>query len=220
MLSYKSICKKVLILTATVTIIVLLINWHIKNIGYENIINSNTNYKAQAAIVLGAYVSPEGVLCDMLEDRVRTAVNLYKEDKVDKILMTGDHGRTSYDEVNHMRKYAENMGVPANDIFMDHAGFSTYESMYRAKDVFCVESAIIVTQNFHLPRAIYIARTLGIKSKGVSADRQIYRGADYYEFREILARNKDFINVNILKPKPTFLGPTLSISGNGIITHD
>ncbi|MBM7855150.1 SanA protein [Desulfohalotomaculum tongense] len=216
----KGILKKLIFLVIISIILVLIIDWHVKKIGGNNIISHDDDYKAQAAIVLGAYVSPEGILCDMLKDRVQTAVELYKSGKVEKILMTGDHSKTSYDEVNHMRKYAEQLGVPTKDIFMDHAGLSTYDSMYRARDIFCVKSAVVVTQKFHLPRAVYIANSMGINAKGVIADKHIYRGADYYEIREILARNKDFINVTLLKPKPKFLGPTLSITGDGRITHD
>lgn len=129
---------------------VFVINAVIVTSGRENIVQAGSFTGAHTAIVPGAYVSPDGRLCDMLADRVSTAVDLYKQGKVEKLLMTGDHGRSSYDEVNSMRKYAEAGGVPARDIFMDHAGFSTYDSMYRAREVFRVNSAVIVTQDFHL----------------------------------------------------------------------
>ena len=156
----------------------------------------------------------------MLKDRVKTAVELYNSGKVSKLLMTGDNGRDDYDEVNYMRKYAESLGVPTEDIFMDHAGFNTYDSMYRARDVFNVESALIVTQEFHLSRALYIARSMGLDVKGVVADKHVYRGLVYNEAREILARNKAFLNVSVIKPKPKFLGPTIPITGDGRATHD
>lgn len=216
----KSIFKKTAILTVVVLLLAFGVSWHIKKVGQENTITLNDDYKAQTAIVLGAYVSPEGQLCDMLKDRLDTAVELYQKGMVDKLLLTGDHGKASYDEVNHMRQYAEQLGVPTKDIFMDHAGFNTYDSMYRSRDVFKVESAIIVTQEFHLSRAIFIARTMGIEAKGVKADKHIYPGEDYYEAREVLARNKDFVNVNLLKPEPKFLGPTIAITGDGRQTHD
>jgi SanA protein len=156
----------------------------------------------------------------MLADRVITGVLLYKEKKVDKLLMTGDHGLVDYDEVNAMRVYAESLGVPAEDIFMDHAGFNTYESMYRAKDVFQVDSALIVTQRYHLPRAVYIARAFGLNAYGVGADRQLYAGMEYYTFREALARGKAFLQVNLIRPEPRFLGAAIPIDGDGRATHD
>jgi SanA protein len=176
--------------------------------------------RSQAAIVLGAFVNPDGSLCGMLQDRVITAVELYRKGKVIKLLMTGDHGDKSYDEVNNMRIYAERMGVPTEDIFMDHAGFNTYESMYRARQVFKVESAIIVTQGFHLERALYNARKKGINAYGVAADRAAYRHVECNQLREIPARAKDFILSNITKPLPTFLGEAIPIGGDGRATHD
>ncbi|MFZ5598131.1 MAG: SanA/YdcF family protein [Bacillota bacterium] len=219
-MTIKSAIKKMIMVTTVLGVLVLGVNWHMKHTAGKNIVSPAEAPQAQAALVLGAYVLPDGSLSHMLRDRVETAVELYKNGKVDKLLMTGDHGQASYDEVNHMRRYAEEMGVPAEDIFMDHAGFSTYESMYRGRDVFKVESAIIVTQAFHLPRAVYIARSLGIEAKGVKADKHLYRGVEYNEAREVLARNKDFFNVHFLKPQPTFLGPVISITGDGRQTRD
>ena len=174
---------------------------------------------AQAAIVPGAFVFSNGQLCEMLADRVETAVDLYKNNKVKKIIMSGDHGQKDYDEVNNMRKYAEELGVPTADIFMDHAGFSTYDSMYRAKEIFQVENAVIVTQAYHLPRAVYTARSLGLAAVGVAADRHTYYGAEYYSLREIPARLKAFWQVNT-HAKPVFLGDAIPVSGDGRATHD
>lgn len=175
---------------------------------------------AQAAIVLGARVFPDGRLCDMLADRVATAVDLYKSNRVEKLIMTGDHGREDYDEVNHMRLYAEKLGVPSEDIFMDHAGFNTYDSMYRAREVFLVDSAVVVTQAFHLPRAVYAARALGLEAVGVAADRHIYAGAEYYDLREIPARLKMLFKLHLLQSKPRFLGEAIPVQGDGRLTHD
>ena len=133
--------------------------------------------------------------------------------------MSGDHGREEYDEVNIMKKYAIENGVPSENIFMDHAGFSTYESIYRAKDIFKAKKVVIVTQKYHLYRALYIANQLGLEAYGVGADPRQYVGATYRELREIIARNKDFIKC-ILKPEPTYLGDTIPVSGNGDITND
>ena len=217
---YRKIFKKIIGLALVTLMLMLIVNWHVKTSAEQHMILSNSNNDMPVAIILGAYVHPNGQLCDMLEDRVRTGVKLYQSGQVKKLLMTGDHGQISYDEVNSMRQYAEKMGVPPEDIFMDHAGFSTYDSMYRARDIFCVDSAIIVTQEFHLSRAIYIAQGMGIDAKGIKADLRPYYGIEYNEMREVLARNKDFINTNILKPQPKFLGEVLSITGDGRITHD
>ena len=133
--------------------------------------------------------------------------------------MSGDHGKENYDEVNVMKKYAIDMGVKSEDIFMDHAGFSTYESIYRAKKIFGAKKVVIVTQEFHLYRALYIANKLGIKAYGVSASLKKYSTESYLKFREIFARNKDFVNC-IFKPKPTYLGKSIPVSGDGNITND
>lgn len=173
---------------------------------------------ADCIIVLGAGVR-NGAPSPMLQDRLDTAIALYKSGAAKKLLMSGDHGQLDYDEVGVMKEYAINNGVPSEDIFMDHAGFSTYEAVYRAKEVFKVESAIIVTQEYHLYRALYIASSFGIKAHGVSADVRPYAGQLYYDLREFLARTKDFFQC-IVKPLPTYLGDALPISGNGNITND
>jgi SanA protein len=215
----KKYVKAALYIVAAALAAVVLINMTVLKTGREGILTAGSFAGCQVAIVPGAYVTPDGKLCDMLADRVGTAVDLYKSGKVDKILMTGDHGRASYDEVNSMRKFAEAEGVPTGDIFMDHAGFSTYDSMYRARDVFQVDSAVIVTQNFHLPRAVYIARQLGVDAVGISADRHIYAGAQVYGYREIPARIKAFVQVAAGWP-PKFLGPAIPVNGDGRATHD
>lgn len=170
-------------------------------------------------IVLGCGVKSDGTPSDMLYDRLKTGIDLYNKGLAPKIVMSGDHGSHQYDEVNVMKEYAKKSGVPSENIFMDHAGFSTYESIYRLKEIFGVENAIIVTQSFHLPRALYIAGSFDISASGVSADLRNYRGIKYVELREMLARNKDFISC-LIKPKPTFLGDAIPISGNGDVTND
>ncbi|RJQ26929.1 MAG: hypothetical protein C4589_09155 [Peptococcaceae bacterium] len=211
-----------LIFAVSVLIFILaatLVNLYVLTAGKKHIAAPEQLRGAQAAVVLGAYVSPDGYLCDMLKDRVDTAVELYRAGKVQKLLFTGDHGRRSYDEVNHMRRYAESLGVPAEDIFLDHAGFSTYDSMYRAKSIFRVESAVIVTQDFHLPRALYIARFLGLNAVGVAADKYRYIGVEQYYAREIPARVKDFFCV-LAGVKPHFLGDAIPVAGDARVTHD
>jgi len=133
--------------------------------------------------------------------------------------MSGDHGRKEYDEVNIMKKYAIEKGIPSENIFMDHAGFSTYESIYRVKNIFEAKKVVIVTQKYHLYRALYIANQLGLEAYGVGADPRRYVGTTYREIREILARDKDFFKC-IFKPEPTYLGDTIPVNGNGDITND
>ena len=133
--------------------------------------------------------------------------------------MSGDHGSDDYDEVNIMKSFAVDSGVPDSDIFMDHAGFSTYETIYRAKEIFEADNIIIVSQKYHLYRALYIAEKLGVKAVGISADLRTYSGQAKRDLREILARDKDFFNC-IFKPEPTYLGEKIPVSGNGNLTND
>ena len=170
------------------------------------------------AVILGAGVR-EGKPTPMLRDRLLVGIDLYKSGAVKKLIMSGDHGSTDYDEVNIMKSFAVDRGVPDEDIFMDHAGFSTYETIYRASEIFEADNIIIVSQKYHLYRALYIAEKLGIKSVGVSADLDTYRGQTKRDLREILARDKDFFKC-IFKPKPTYLGDKIPVSGNGNLTND
>lgn len=155
----------------------------------------------------------------MLEDRLLQGIELYENGASPKMLMSGDHGREHYDEVNVMKDFAADRGVASEDVFMDHAGFSTYESMYRAKEIFKAEKVLIVTQDYHLYRAIYDARALGLEAYGVASNPRSYSGQLYRDIREILARNKDFIYC-IIQPEPTYLGEAIPVQGNGNITND
>ena len=170
-------------------------------------------------VVLGCHVRSDGSLSDMLEDRLKCGVALYDLEAAPKLLTSGDHGRESYDEVDAMKRYAVEHGVPSVDVFMDHAGFSTYETIYRAKEIFGAERILIVTQEYHLYRALYIAQAMGLEAWGVSASLREYGGQRGYDIREILARNKDFV-MCIFKPEPTYLGETIPITGSGEQTHD
>lgn len=175
--------------------------------------------KADAILVLGAQVKADGRLSKMLKERVDTGIQLYKDGAADKIIMSGDHGSKDYDEVNAMKSYAIEQGVPSEDIFMDHAGFSTYDSMYRARDIFQAENIIVVTQKYHLYRAVYDAEALGLQAKGVVCDTAVYKGDSYRKFREVLARIKD-AGYTIVKPEPKFLGDVIPVNGNGDLTND
>ncbi|KAJ52655.1 vancomycin permeability regulator SanA [Clostridium tetanomorphum] len=196
------------------------IDFKVREKGKKYIVNPKDVPEAEAILVLGAYVKPDGNLCDMLQDRVEVGIDLYKNNKAKKLLFSGDHGQVNYDEVNAMKKVAEKKGVKEEDIFLDHAGFSTYESMYRAKEIFKAKKIIIVTQEYHLMRAVYIARQLGLDAYGVNSDPRNYWGISKYKTREIAARVKDYFNVNIIKSKPKYLGDAIPVNGNGIVTHD
>lgn len=174
---------------------------------------------ADCILVLGCRVYEDGTPSHMLEDRLRRGVELYNLGAAPKLLMSGDHGQLEYDEVGAMKQYALSQGVESCDVFMDHAGFSTYESLYRAKEIFGVEKVIIVTQGYHLHRALYIARVLGLEAYGVAADYRSYAGQLMRDFREILARNKDVLTT-IFLPEPTYLGEMIPISGDGDVTND
>ena len=179
----------------------------------------NQMKEADAALVLGAQVKADGSMSKMLTERVDMGIALYQAGVVKKIIMSGDHGRAEYDEVNTMKDYAVAQVVPSEDIFMDHAGFSTYESMYRAKEIFQVDSMVVVTQQYHLYRALYDGLAFDMEVKGVPCDTAVYHGDTYRKLRELLARCKDF-TYTLVKPEPTYLGEAIPVSGNGDVTND
>lgn len=200
---------------------VLIVNNHVEAVGTTYILSANDVSKADAILVLGAYVSPSGAVSTMLNDRLTVGYELYEQGKAPKLLVSGDHGRKDYDEVNSMKNFLKNKGVPSGNIFMDHAGFSTYESMYRARDIFKVQKVIIVTQEYHLKRAVFVARELGLDAYGVASDKRDYGQAmAMYNLREIAARNKDFFWAKIIIPEPTFLGDSIPVFGDGKATDD
>ncbi len=173
---------------------------------------------ADAILVLGARVQNSGEPSDILKDRLITGIAVYEADASDRLLMSGDHGQDDYDEVNAMKDYALAEGISSEAVFMDHAGFSTYESLYRARDIFQVKSVVIVSQQYHLYRALYIARALGLNAYGVAADRHTYSGMPRFEAREILARCKDVL-YSLFQPLPTYLGDVIPITGDGNATN-
>ena len=174
--------------------------------------------KADCILALGCRVYSNGSMSPMLRDRVQLALDVYRTGVSDKLLMSGDHGKTDYNEVQAMKDYLIENGVASSDVFMDHAGFSTYDSIYRAKAVFNAQRIIIVTHRFHLYRVLYIAEKLGIEAYGVAAE-DWYAGSTRRELREILARDKDFVKC-IFKPEPTYLGDVIDIHGSGDSTND
>ncbi len=218
--------KKMFFILVIIGIVILVtfagINIYVKNKVKDKIIDVEETKKisdVDCIIVLGASVLDSETPSLMLEDRLKKAIELYYNTSVPKLLMSGDHGGLYYDEVNVMKNYAIKEGIPSEDIFMDHAGFSTYESMYRAKEIFGAEKVIIVTQEYHLTRAIYIAEALGLEAYGVPAEYIRYNGQTGRDIREFLAIAKDFFAV-IVKPEPSVLGGTIDISGDGNVTND
>ncbi len=201
----------------------LLINIYVVGYGADYILTPEEAAKENfdCVLVLGAGVWDSGP-SHMLEERLNKGLEIYEIGCTDRILMSGDHGTKGYDEVNVMKDFAVDKGAVADEVFMDHAGFSTYESMYRAKEIFNVEKVIIVTQKYHLYRAIYNARKLGLDAYGVAADGQYDYDITlkaYNNARESLARCKDFVYC-IFKPEPTYLGDVIPISQSGALTDD
>lgn len=170
-------------------------------------------------IVLGASVRPSGEPSDMLRDRLEVGNELYFAGYTGKILMSGDHMSEGYDEVGTMKRYAAEAGVPTEAIYLDHAGLSTYDSIWRLAKIYEAKKVLIVTQSYHLHRALYLAKTFGIDAYGVSADLRPYRGQLYRDVREILARGKDVV-LSVLKPEATYVGSKISLDGNGNTTNE
>ena len=200
---------------------VILIDACVKNSVKSSIISADEAVKlnADCILVLGAGVIADGRPSPMLEDRLLQGIALYKMGASNKLLMSGDNTRKGYDEVNTMKQYALDKGIASEDIFMDHAGISTYDSIYRAKEIFQADNVIIVTQQYHLYRALYISESLGINAYGVSADPRVYVGQELRDLREIMARAKDFVKC-IIKPPASILGEAIPVNGDGNVTND
>ncbi len=219
---YKRLISALLLISFILMQVPLLINVYMLEFSNRYIltVEEAAEMNFDCALILGAGVwgdSPS----HMLEERLNKGIEVYNTGCTNRILMSGDHGREDYDEVNVMKSFAVNCGATANEVFMDHAGFSTYESMYRARDVFCVDSVVIITQKYHLYRAIYDARKLGLDAYGVCADGQYdyhISVRTYNNSREALARCKDFVWC-IFKPEPTYLGEEIPISASGELTE-
>lgn len=217
------VLKKILIILSILNILgicfIFGINAYVKKSVNENIIEiSNIKENYDAILVLGAGLK-NGKPSPVLKDRLDTAYEAYIKGASSKIIVSGDHGRKYYDEVNVMKDYLISKGVPSDNIFMDHAGFSTYDTIYRAKEIFLCDKVLIITQKFHIFRSLYIAKKLDLEAEGVSATLRHYSEETKFELREILARDKDFVKT-IFKPKPKYLGDTIPVFGNGDITND
>lgn len=176
------------------------------------------NFNADAIVVLGASVKPDGSLSQILADRVEGAIVLYQEGVAPKIIMSGDNGEASYNECAAMKNYAIERGVPSEDIFCDHAGFSTYDTMYRAKYIFGCERVVVSTQTYHLYRAIYTGEGLGMTVAGIPTDMRDYDNQLYYDVREVAARTKDFFKT-LVCASPAIGGTSISLDQSGDVTN-
>ena len=206
------IVTAVLLISATVVFFVG-INIYVIKSSQSRILDAPFDTDYDCIIVLGAGIRADGTPTAMLEDRLKRASELYFSGASEKILVTGDNGRIEYNETYSMKKYlTDELGVPNDAVVCDYAGFSTYDSMYRAKEIFCVKKALVVTQQYHLYRAVYIARRLGIEINGVASDYRRYGGQRMRDLRELAARTKDFFST-VIKPKPKYLGEKLPIRG-------
>jgi len=172
----------------------------------------------QCILVLGCAVWMDNEPSPMLKDRLDTAIALYNEGVAPKLLLSGDNSVAEYSEPDCMLQYTLAQGVPPKDIFLDYAGFSTYESVYRSHAVFMADRLIVVTQKYHLFRALKACEALGIEARGVASNQEKYAGRFYREAREVLARNKDLFK-GLIKAKPTFLGDEIPVDGDGTVTH-
>jgi SanA protein len=193
-----------LVILASIIILAAAARIYIVISTYREIHQLSDQPEAQVALVFGAGLRRDGSPTAILRDRVQSAVELYKNGKVKKLLMSGDNSNLDYNEPGAMREYALSLGVPESDIVLDYAGRRTYDSCYRAKSIFGIESAILVTQPFHLPRALYTCRNLGIDVSGFAAENISYRKSSqlYWNLREIAAMLVSTIEVNITHPIP------------------
>ncbi len=216
----QALFKVALAATGLLIVVVLFSNLYVVMSTNDAIMSADAVVESDydCIMVLGAGVRG-GQPSPILRDRLLRGYQLYAAGVAPKILLSGDHHRLHYDEIAVMQSYMQAKGVPASDVFMDHAGLSTYQSMIRARRVFGVEKMIVVTQSFHLNRSLYLARQVGIEAIGVTAMPNSYRGKVYRNIREVLARTKDYF-VGQFKPATYIDGPQIDISGDGRVTDD
>ena len=209
------------LLCLAVAVLFVAINAHVIRISAPRLISADaaTNLeKVDCILVLGSSVQPNGTLNRVVRERVDTALTLYESGVSQRLLMSGDHGKVNYDEVNAMKQYCVDKGVNPDVIFLDHAGFNTYDSIYRAKAIFGIQKMIIVSQEYHLYRAVYIANELGIDAYGVTAEQEADT-ALITNLREPVARVKDYFSC-AFHIEPTVLGEPIPISGSAKLSDD
>jgi SanA protein len=203
---FRRIILSLLVAGLLAVLCVYLINRHIKAFSQGKLQTSMTEIRVEepprVAVVFGARVWDTGEPSHVLLDRVITAVELYRAGRVSKILMSGDNPTHSYDEPTAMKAAAIKLGVPESDIVLDFAGRRTYDTCWRAKEIFEVKRAVLVTQEFHLPRALYLCHKLGVESVGITANRRKYGGENYWAFREFFSVASAWFEVNFLPFEP------------------
>lgn len=203
---FRQIVLAVFIICAIGLLSVYFINQRIISFGNTKLQSSITEIPVEnpprIAIVFGARVWDDKSLSPVLYDRVVTAVELYRAGRVAKILMSGDNPFENYDEPTAMKETAVRLGVPANDVVLDFAGRRTYDTCYRAREIFEVKKAILVTQEFHQARALYLCNNLGVDSVGIIANRRQYEGENYWNFREFFSRASAWYELNFVSFTP------------------
>ncbi|KAF2510701.1 hypothetical protein EYY60_09315 [Flavobacterium zhairuonense] len=191
---------------------IVAINYYVKSSTKKNVYYSIKKFpKNDVGIIFGAGINGNQP-SKYLKDRLDAGIMLWKAKRINKILLSGDNGRDEYDELTVMKNYCYNHGVDTTKIFIDYAGFDTYSTMYRAKHIFKIKKATLISQEYHLNRAIYIGQKLGIKSSGYSANKGEYLGYNYVRFREYGSVFKSFFDV-LRNREPRFLGGEISING-------
>lgn len=199
---YKKIIGLSVVFLTAVFLFILISTTYVRWVHRSLIIQPAEAPQSQAIMILGASIKSNGQPSDALKDRLETGIDLYKNNKAPLILLTGDDGRNRIDEITVMKNYVLNAGVPESDISTDGQGYRTYESCARANKTFHINQAIIVTQKFHLPRALYLCHRLGVNSVGVSADLHTYKDIRWFTVRDWLASFKAWLDINIKTPKP------------------
>ncbi|MFK7113825.1 ElyC/SanA/YdcF family protein [Flavobacterium oreochromis] len=209
---FKKHLKKIILITLIGIISSIGVNSYVKKVTNSLIYNSSKNLPTTSAgIIFGAGIKGDKP-SKYLKDRLDAGIRLYRSKKINKILLSGDNGREEYDELTVMKTYCYQHGVDTTKIYLDYAGFDTYSTMSRAKTIFKINQAILISQKYHLNRAIFIGNKLGVKSVGYSADNGQYKGYNYARFREYFSRLKAFIDV-LRNRKPKFLGTQIPIDG-------
>ena len=211
-IAVSGIAAAVILLTGTNAAVVLSTAGNIREV------DELSRYQADAIVVLGALVHPNGSPSHILQDRLDCGAALYAAGAAPKIIVSGDNGTKTYNEVEAMKRYLVDQGIPSEDIFCDHAGFSTYESMYRAKHVFGCSRIVVATQTYHLYRSLYTAQALGLEAVGSPSEARLYGGQLWFSTREAAARTKDFFKA-ITQPPSTFVGEPISLAQSGDATN-
>lgn len=215
----KKYLKIFIYLSITGLISIIAVNWYVKSSTKKQIYYSIKRFpKNDVGIIFGAGINGDQP-SKYLKDRLDAGILLYKAKRINKILLSGDNGRDEYDELTVMKNYCYKNGVDTTQIFIDYAGFDTYSTMYRAKHIFKIRKATLISQEYHLNRAIYIGKSLGIKSVGFSANKGEYSGYKYVTFREYLSIYKSFFDV-LRNREPHFLGHPININGESNYSKD